>query len=585
MDKDLHNQDANSRGADGSEKGVEGGAPEATEGMTPSERAKRRNKILLLALLALLLAALIWGLYYYLTQRESPLPRVTVPEAKTIAPPRFLFLFDGSPKATMKRPTDVAVHPKTKWVYVTDTSMHRVSVFDLNGKFFFSFKNKDKGELRAPIYVAFNKKGEVYVTDRGNERLYVFTERGKFIKEFAPNNDPNFRWLPIALTFDKDDNLYVTDILQDHRVLVFRPDGSLKLSFGVVGQVAKLTQDPGKFAFPNGIVVQGNKIFVADSNNRRIQVYNKQGKFLYFIKTGGLPRGIDIGYKERLHLVDTMAHSCSVFTRGGKYLCTFGEFGFDLGQFYFANSLRCYGRRIYVTDMANNRVQVWAWPVEIPLPMRPGVLQCSPCLLLPLLLLLLWLLRKNRYPAHREFLELVVANDRVKLLHDKLIKVHVIQSTYDEFKEVEQHTIKMEEVMEVFDYDEEKVNEIQQEYRLTEECAVLMYRVRRAFFKGRILAEDQRLKEVADQKHRRVMDYEEFIEKYEERAIELGEDELVDEKEKPEEPDKKETPPSSPDNKKEKGKSAKPGKKEKGKNVKPDKKQKGNKGGKPKKKP
>jgi len=526
--KDPYNQDANLRGVSGVERGTEGRAPEGTEGMTPSERAKRRKKIFILMLLALLLAALIAALYYYLTQRETPIPRVTVPKAKTVAPPKFLFLFDGSPKATMRRPTDVAVHPQTRWVFVTDTYMHRVSVFDLNGRFLFSFKKTGNGEMRNPVYIGFNSKGEVYITDRGTERLYVYSPRGQFIREFVPNNDPNFEWLPIAMTFDEDDNLYVTDIRQDHRVLIFDPTGKLKLTFGVVGEVAKLTEDPGKFAFPNGITVQENKIFVSDSNNRRIQVYNKQGKFLYFIKTGGLPRGIDLGYKNRLHVVDVMAHSASVFSRGGKYLCSFGEFGFDLAQFYFPNSVTCFGRRIYITDMANNRVEVWAWPVEVPLPFQPGVWMCPWALLLPLLLLLLWLLRKNRYPAHREFLELVVKNDRVKLLADKLVKVHVIQKTFDEFKEVEQHTVKMEDVMEVFDYDEEKVREIQEEYQLSEESAALIYRVRKAFFKGRILAEEKRLKEVAQQKRRRVMDYEEFIEKYEERAIEAEEAELTE---------------------------------------------------------
>ncbi len=541
--KRSNNQGANMKDASGLERGSAGPPPEATQGLTPSERARRRKKILILILLTLLLAALIAALYYYFTQKETPIPRATLPRAKTIAPPKFLFLFDGSPKATMKRPTDVAVHPKTKWVYVTDTNMHRVSVFDLNGRFFFSFKKTDQGEMRRPVYVAFNKKGDVYITDRGNESLYIYTPRGKFIKKFVANNDPNFQWLPIAMTFDQDDNLYVTDILKDHRVLVFNPDGSLKLSFGVVGEVTKLTDDPGKFAFPNGIVVQENRIFVSDSNNRRIQVYNKQGKFLYFIKTGGLPRGIDIGYKDRLHLVDVMAHSCSVFSRGGKYLVTFGEFGFDLGTFYFPNGLTCFGRRIYVTDMANNRVQVWAWPVEVPLPVRPTPILCSPCLLLPLLLLLLWLLRKNRYPAHREFLELIVENDRVKLLADKLIKVYVVQKTFDQFKEVEQHTIKMEDIMEVFDYDEDKVREIQEEYQLDQESAALIYRVRRPFFKGRILAENERLKEVGQQKHRRIMDYKEFIEKYEERAVEAGEDKLPKKEEAEEEQET--SPPGS----------------------------------------
>jgi len=577
--RDRYDRDATRKNAPGVDKTTEGVGPEATESMTPSERAKRRNKIILLIILALILAALIGGLYYYLTQKEVFIPRVTVAQAKTIAPPKFLFLFDGAPKARMRKPTDVAIHPKTKWVYVTDSGGHRVSVFDLNGKFFFAFDDTPDGKMKDPIYVDFNKKGEVYITDRGYRGLYIYNQRGKIIKKFVPNNDPNFQWNPIAITFDEDDNLYVTDIWQTHRVLVFGPDGNLKLSFGSVKGIAKLAEEPGKFAFPNGIVVQGNKIYVSDSNNRRIQVFNKKGKFLYLIKTGGLPRGIDIGYKNRLHIVDTMAHSCSVFTRAGKYLCSFGEFGFDLAQFYFPNGLDCIGRRIYVTDMTNDHVDVWAWPVEVPLPVKPGVLQCSPCLLLPLLLLLLWLLRKNRYPAHKEFLELIVANERVKLLSDKLVKVFVVQETFDFFKDVEQETIKMEDIMEVFDYDEDKVREIQEEHLLDEESAALIFRVRKPFFKGRILAENERIKEVAQQKHRKVLDYAEFIEKYEERAIEAGEDQEFEELEE----EAEEILPSKDEDKPKKEKEDKSGKKKK--SEKPKKKPNDKKRGKPKKKP
>ena len=89
-------------------------------------------------------------------------------------------------------------------------------------------------------------------------------------------------------------------------MLVLDPAGKLKLSFGSQGE------EDGQFWFPNGIAVDSQgRIFVADSNNGRMQAFDKDGKFLFMISRGmspgdlSMPRGIAIDSENRLLIADT----------------------------------------------------------------------------------------------------------------------------------------------------------------------------------------------------------------------------------------------------------------------------------------
>ena len=61
-------------------------------------------------------------------------------------------------------------------------------------------------------------------------------------------------------------------LIKIHGSMVFNPQGELLLSFGAQGG------GEGQFLLPNGIFIsQDNTIFVADSYNRRVQVFRYVG--------------------------------------------------------------------------------------------------------------------------------------------------------------------------------------------------------------------------------------------------------------------------------------------------------------------
>ncbi len=302
--------------------------------------------------------------------------------------------------------------------------------------------------------------------------------------------------------------------------MVFDSEDNVKLSFGSVRQVQKAKEFPGSFSFPNSIVVDKNgRIIVSDSDNRRLQVFDSKGKFLYIIATAGLPRGIDIGFKDRLHIIDTPGHNLMVYSLKGTHLITFGTVGIGLGQMFYPNGVDTVGRRVYVADTVNNRIQVFAWRPEIPVP--PPVARGINWLkyLIPLALLA-WLLRPRPriFVSDEPFLQAIVDNNRIKWLKEKIRRVYVSQSVFEKFKHFKQEDVFLKDVMRIGKYKKDLVLRLMQEYKIDEETAIVLATAKGRFRKGRVLTEVKDTKRIAEELKLVAYTYEEFVEKYEKRT-------------------------------------------------------------------
>ena len=72
---------------------------------------------------------------------------------------------------------------------------------------------------------------------------------------------------PSSVAVDNEGNIIVVEY-NNHRVQVFRPDGSVARSFGSHGA------GPGQLTNPFGVAVDGEgKILVADYSNSRVQIF------------------------------------------------------------------------------------------------------------------------------------------------------------------------------------------------------------------------------------------------------------------------------------------------------------------------
>ncbi|MDN3019035.1 6-bladed beta-propeller [Paenibacillus sp. BSR1-1] len=151
--------------------------------------------------------------------------------------------------------------------------------------------------------------------------------------------------------------VYVSDT-NNKQVQVFDQSGTSVFKFGKEG-----TKE-GEFKFPYGIAgdKDGN-VYVADLYNANISIFDSKGKFLkYFndkeklLKSPGGLRIVD----KKLYVTDIKANKLFVFNLSGEKLLEIGGAGMEEGKFIAPNAVAVDNDdHIYVTDSGNNRVQVF----------------------------------------------------------------------------------------------------------------------------------------------------------------------------------------------------------------------------------
>ena len=171
---------------------------------------------------------------------------------------------------------------------------------------------------------------------------------------------------PRGLAVDKEGRVYVADS-NNHRIQVFDANGQFITQWG--GQGA----GPGQFQEPWGVAVdQDGNVYVADTWNHRIQKFDSKGKFLLqwgtFGNTQGSitgqenvfygPRDIAIDAAGDLYVTDTGNKRVMKFSPEGRFLGQWGGFGFQSGQFHEPVGIDIDADgNIYVADTWNRRVQ------------------------------------------------------------------------------------------------------------------------------------------------------------------------------------------------------------------------------------
>lgn len=154
-------------------------------------------------------------------------------------------------------------------LYVTDAFNHRVQKFDPTGKFLGSFGvfGSEDGQFNITAGIAIDKDGNLYVSDNKNDRVQKFDPHGKFLGKFGgPGAADTQMRRPYHVAVDSSNRIYVTDQGHD-RIQVFDVGGNLLTLWGKGGN------NSGEFQAPKGIAAYQNFIYVADSDNHRIQKF------------------------------------------------------------------------------------------------------------------------------------------------------------------------------------------------------------------------------------------------------------------------------------------------------------------------
>ncbi len=187
------------------------------------------------------------------------------------------FLRELNHNHLLERPTGIAIDPVRRRMYVIDSSHrtsqnHMLHTLDLdNGgqclRHFGGVGDRED-QFFFPTYVALDRAGNVYVTDTLNARVQVFDPDGRYLRTIGQRGD-SFGMFdkPKGVAVDSFGNAYVVDSTWSN-VQIFNPRGEILLYFAGRGQF------PGLLFNPTGIAIdRDNRIYVADAFNGRVAVY------------------------------------------------------------------------------------------------------------------------------------------------------------------------------------------------------------------------------------------------------------------------------------------------------------------------
>jgi DNA-binding beta-propeller fold protein YncE len=166
-------------------------------------------------------------------------------------------------------------------LFVSDGKLRRVLVFNP--------KHQVEGQIAEglvdPVGLAVDNENRfLYVVDEQQDLVFVYdADSLKLLRHIGVPGKKHTSTAPgefggaSNVAVDKDGNVYVTDTM-NNRVEIFDADGKFISEFGKHGD------GPGYFARPKGIAVDcDGHIWVADEYQDRVQVYNREGELLTYI--------------------------------------------------------------------------------------------------------------------------------------------------------------------------------------------------------------------------------------------------------------------------------------------------------------
>ncbi len=169
----------------------------------------------------------------------------------------------------------VAVDAKDQ-VWLFTRAKPPVQVYDTGGKFLRAWGDD---VIERAHHIKFDNKGNVWLADIGHHVVMQFTPDGKLLRRLGtmdePGEDQTHLNQPTDMAITPDGDVFVSDGYGNNRVVHFDRNGKFVKAWG------KLGTGPGEFSCPHAIAMDSKgRLYVADRNNARVQVFDQTGKFL-----------------------------------------------------------------------------------------------------------------------------------------------------------------------------------------------------------------------------------------------------------------------------------------------------------------
>jgi DNA-binding beta-propeller fold protein YncE len=175
----------------------------------------------------------------------------------------------------MKNPTFMAIDGARRRLYVVDSHLHQVLVYNVDTLKLITRVGKRgtrNGQFNFPVGIAVNRQGDFAVTDTGSCSVEEFSPDFKFLRRFGTQGTgPGMFIRPKGVAFDSEGHIYVVDGAFNN-FQIFTADGHVLMYVGSFGS------GPGQFDLPLSISIDPqNRIYVSDELNARIEIFQFLG--------------------------------------------------------------------------------------------------------------------------------------------------------------------------------------------------------------------------------------------------------------------------------------------------------------------
>ena len=225
-------------------------------------------------------------------------------------------LLSGQPAVKLLRPSGIAVGAD-RFLYITDQERQAVMILDLTSEHHTLINRAGDTFFVSPVGVAVCGDA-LAVSDSALNVIFILSLDGKLKKTL--DKPGGFKRVSGLAYNSQSRRLYAVDTLANEVCVFSMPEGKLIQQFGSGGT------DVGLFNFPTHVFLNASgRIFISDSLNFRVQVFDPAGKYLFHVGRLGdasghmaVPKGVGVDSFGHIYVVDSYFSTVADFRPAGQ---------------------------------------------------------------------------------------------------------------------------------------------------------------------------------------------------------------------------------------------------------------------------